>query len=71
MIPMLLYNLANDRQRIGTLIDLVSDTNNITHKAANELNLRSEYVTLVVHSFKVMKVSVPSKHCILKIRVST
>lgn len=35
-------------QKITTLIDLASDTNYITNKATDELNLQIEDVTLVV-----------------------
>lgn len=42
VILMLLDVTANDGRRIGTLIDLASDTNYITHEAASKLNLRSE-----------------------------
>lgn len=62
---------ANDGQRIGTLIDLASDTNYITHRAASKLNLRSENVTLVVYGVGGMKVSVATKRYLLRIRVST
>ena len=71
VIMMLLNVTTNAGQKIGTLIDLASDTNYITHKAANELNLRSEDVTLVVHGVGGMKVSVETKRYLLKIRVST
>ncbi|XP_060762681.1 uncharacterized protein LOC132872105 [Neoarius graeffei] len=71
VILMLLNVTANDGQSVGTLIDLASDTNYITHKAASKLNLRSEDVTLVVHGVGGMKVSVATKRYLLKIRVST
>ena len=71
VILMLLDVTANDGQKIGTLIDLASDTNYITHKAASQLNLRSEDVTLVVHGVGGMKVSVATKRYLLKIRVFT
>lgn len=71
VIMMLLNVIANAGQKIGTLIDLASDTNYITHKATDELNLRSEDVTLVVHGVGGMKVSVETKRYLLKIRVST
>lgn len=71
VILMLLDVTANDGQRIGTLIDLASDTNYITHKAASKLNLRSEDVTLVVYGVGGMKVSVATKRYLLRIHVST
>ncbi|CAI5671305.1 unnamed protein product [Oreochromis niloticus] len=71
VILMLLDVIANDGQRIGTLIDLASDTNYITHKAASKLNLRSEDVMLVIQGVGGMKVSVATKCYLLKIRVNT
>ncbi|XP_058503794.1 uncharacterized protein LOC131471311 [Solea solea] len=71
VILMLLDVTANDGQKIGTLIDLASDTNYITHKAASKLNLRNEDVTLVVYGVGGMKVSVATKRYLLRIRVST
>ena len=68
---MLLDVAANDGQRIGTLIDLASDTNYITHRAASKLNLRGEDVTLVVYGVGGMKVSVTTKRYLLKIRINT
>ena len=71
VILMLLDVTANDGRKVGTLIDLASDTNYITHKAASGLNLRSEDVTLVVYGVGGMKVSVATKRYLLRIRVST
>lgn len=71
VIMMLLEVTANDGQRIGTIIDLASDTNYITHKAAHKLNLRSEGITLVVHGVGGMKTEVVTKRYLLKIRVRT
>lgn len=71
VIMMLLEVTANAGQRIGTLIDLASDTNYITHEAAGRLNLRSEDITLVVHGVGGMKVFVKTKRYLLKIRVGT
>ncbi|KAK7918663.1 hypothetical protein WMY93_009947 [Mugilogobius chulae] len=71
VILMLLDVTANDGQRVGALIDLASDTNYITHRAASKLNLQSENVTLVVHGVGGMKASVATKRYLLKIRVST
>ncbi len=47
---------TNAGQRIGTLIDLASDTNYITHEAANRLKLRGEEINLVVHGVGKMAV---------------
>ncbi|KAK7933354.1 hypothetical protein WMY93_004250 [Mugilogobius chulae] len=71
VIMMILKVTANAGQQIGTLIDLASDTNYITHEAADELHLRSEDVTLVVHGVGGMQVKVETKRYLLKIRVST
>lgn len=71
VILMLLDVTANDGQRIGTLIDLASDTNYITHRAASKLNLRGEDMTLVVYGVGGMKVSVTTKRYLLKIRINT
>ncbi len=48
VIMMLMAVTANAGQKIGTLVDLASDTNYITHMAAERLRLRSEDVTLIV-----------------------
>lgn len=49
VILMLLEVTANAGQKIGTLINLASDTNYITHGAASRLNLKGEKIALVVH----------------------
>ncbi|RXN38926.1 gag-pol fusion poly [Labeo rohita] len=71
VIMMLLNVTANAGQKIGTLIDLASDTNYITHSAANRLNLKGEKITLVIHGVGGMKVRIKTKRYLLKIRVST
>lgn len=68
---MLLEVTANARQKVGTLIDLASDTNYTTHETAHQLNLRSEGITLVVHGVGGMKVFVKTKRYLLKIFVHT
>ena len=70
VIMMLLEVTANAGQKIGTLIDLASDTNYITHKAASKLNLRSEEITRCPWG-RGMKVHVETKRYLLKIRVET
>lgn len=69
VILMLLQVTSNAGQKIGTLIDLGSDTNYITHRAAKRLNLKSEDITLVVHGVGGMRVQVKTKRYLLKIRV--
>ena len=48
VIMMLMMVTANAGQKIGTLIDLASDTNYITHKATRRLQLRGKDITLVI-----------------------
>ena len=71
VIMMVVEVTANAGQKIGALIDLASDTNYITHRAAKILNLKSENVTLVVHGVGGMRFSVDTKRYLLKIRVGT
>lgn len=70
VIMMLLEATVHAMQKIGTFIDLASDTNYITHKAAGQLSLRSEDMTLV-HGVRGMKVVVRTKQYLLKICVRT
>lgn len=63
---------ADAGQKIGTLIDLASDTNYITHGAARRLNLRNEKITLVVYGDGGMaKAKVKTQRYLLKVRVKT
>lgn len=71
VILMLLKVTANAGQKIGTLIDLASDTNYITHRAARRLNLRSENITLVVHGVGGMAMKVRTRRYLLRVRVKT
>lgn len=71
VIVILLEVTANAGQKIRTLIDLASDTNYITHKAASRLNLRNEEITLVVHGVGRMKVCMGTKRYLLKIPINT
>lgn len=59
------------KKNIGTLIDLASDTNYITHEAADRLKLRGEKITLVVHGVGKMAIRVSTKRYLLRIRVKT
>lgn len=62
VIMMILRVTTKNGQKIGTLIDLASYTNNITHAAAEQLNLKSENITpLVVHGIGGKKISVETK----------
>ncbi|KAJ8347172.1 hypothetical protein SKAU_G00285730 [Synaphobranchus kaupii] len=71
VIMMLLEVTANDGQKIGALIDLASDTNYITHRAADRLRLKSEEITLVVNGVGGMTVTVDTKRYLLKVKVTT
>ncbi len=71
VIMMLKEVTTNAGQKIGTLIDLASDTNYITHEAANRLKLRGEEINLVVHGVGKMAVRVRTRRYLLKIRVRT
>lgn len=71
VILMLLEVTTNAGQKIGTLIDLASDTNYITHVAARRLKLQSEKITLVVHGVGGMAMKVKTKRYLLKVRVKT
>ena len=71
VIMMLMKVTANAGQKIGTLVDLASDTNYITHKAADRLRLQSEKITLVVHGVGGMTMKVNTKRYVLKVRVKT
>lgn len=68
---MLMEVIANAGQEIGALVDMASDTNYITHKAANRLNLRSERITLVVHGVGGMTTKVDTRRYLLRVRVRT
>ncbi|GAA6075584.1 uncharacterized protein LOC115149571 [Tachysurus ichikawai] len=68
---MLLEVTANAGQKVGTLIDLASDTNYITHRAARRLNLQNENITLVVHGVGGMAMKNKTRRYLLKVRVKT
>lgn len=71
VLMMLLEVTANAGQKIGTLIDLASDTNYITHRAVNRLKLRSEKITLVVYGVGGMAMKVNTRRYLLRVRVKT
>lgn len=71
VILMLLEVTTNAGEGIGTLIDLASDTNYITHRAARRLDLRSEKITLVVHGVGGMALKVKTRRYHLRVRVKT
>lgn len=53
---------------LGTLIDLASDTNYITNRAADRLQLERRQVTLTVHGVGGMKVKIKTNKYLLKVR---
>lgn len=71
VIMMLMQVTANVGQKIGTLIDLASNTNHITHKAAERLRLRHEKITLVVHGVGGMAMKVNTQRYLLKVSQNT
>ncbi|XP_073797048.1 uncharacterized protein [Danio rerio] len=71
VIMMLMEVTTNAGQKIGALIDLASDTNYITHEAAERLKLRGEKITLVVHGVGKMAIRVSTNRYLLRIRVKT
>ncbi len=56
---------------LGALVDLASDTNYITHQAAERLGLTGEPITLVVYGVGTMKVKVDTKRYLVTIKVWT
>jgi len=69
VLMMIMEVTTNGGQTIGTLVDLASDTNYITHQAAKRLRLRGEKITLVVHGIGGMKVRVETERYLLKVRM--
>ncbi|KAL0165741.1 hypothetical protein M9458_037585, partial [Cirrhinus mrigala] len=56
---------------LGALVDLASDTNYITHQAAERLGLTGEPISLVVYGVGTMKVKVDTRRYLVKIKVWT
>ncbi|XP_027138459.1 uncharacterized protein LOC113746562 [Larimichthys crocea] len=56
---------------LGALVDLASDTNYITHQAAERLGLTGEPISLVVYGVGTMKVKVDTKRYLVTIKVWT
>lgn len=71
VVMMLLDVTTNAGQLIGTLIDLASDTNYITHSAARRLGLNGESIQLMVHGVGGMTKKVSTKRYSLRLRVKT
>lgn len=71
VLMMLMEVTSNAGQKVGTLLDLASDTNYITHKAADRLRLQREMITLVVHGVGGMTMRVSRERYLLRVRVKT
>ena len=69
-VLMMLVDITTKRgDHLGTLIDLASDTNYITHQAAERLGLIGEPITLVVYGVGEMAVKVDTKKYVVTIKV--
>ena len=71
VLMMMMEVITNAGDRLGTLIDLASDTNYITHAAAKRLGLEGEEVTLIMQGVGEMTTTEDTKRYLLKIRVRT
>lgn len=71
VVMMLLEVTTNSGQLIGTLLDLASDTNYITHCAAQRLGLSGESIRLIVHGVGGMTKTVKTNRYSLRLRVKT
>ena len=69
VLMMLLPVTAKRGDSLGALIDLASDTNYITHQAAERLGLTGEPISLVVYGVGTMKVRVDTKRYLVTIKV--
>ncbi len=71
-VLMMLVSVTTKRgDSLGALVDLASDTNYITHQAAERLGLTGEPITLVVYGVGTMKVKVDTKRYLVTIKVWT
>lgn len=71
VLMMLVPVTAKRGDSLGALIELASDTNYITHEAAERLGLSGEPVSLVVYGVGTMKVKIDTKRYFVKIKVWT
>lgn len=71
VVMMLLNVTTNSGNLIGTLIDLASDTNYITHTAAERLGLSGEEIKLIVHGVGGMRKTVLTKRYTLRLKIKT
>ncbi|XP_026082522.1 uncharacterized protein LOC113058643 [Carassius auratus] len=71
VLMMLVHVTTKRGDSLGALVDLASDTNYITHQAAERLGLNGEPVSLVVYGVGTMKVRVDTKRYLVKIKVWT
>ncbi|XP_058479801.1 uncharacterized protein LOC131455935 isoform X2 [Solea solea] len=71
VLMMLVHVTTKRGDSIGALIDLASDTNYITHQAAERLGLTGKPVSIALHGVNTFKEIVPTKRYLLTIRVGT
>lgn len=71
VIFMLLEVMAKVGQRIGTLIDLASNVNYITHRAARRLGLQGEKVLIAIQGRGGMANNVTTKRYLLAVKIKT
>ena len=71
VIMMLLDVTTNSGQLVGTLIDLASDTNYISNKAAERLKLNGESIKLIVQGVGGMEEIITTKKYTLRLRIKT
>ena len=68
VLMMLLKVETKGGQELGALIDLASDTNYITHRAAKELGITGDDITLVVHGVGKMEAKIHTKRYRLTVK---
>lgn len=71
VLMMLMEVTTKSGDWIGALIDLASDTNYITHQAAERLGLVGEPITLVVYGVGGMEVKEETKRYCVNLKVAT
>ncbi|KAL1247062.1 hypothetical protein QQF64_022438 [Cirrhinus molitorella] len=71
VLMMLVPVMTKRGDSLGALVDLASDTNYITHQAAERLGLIGEPISLVVYGVGTMKVKVDTRRYLVKIKVWT
>lgn len=70
-VLMMLVPVTKRGDSLGALVDLASNTNYITHQAAERLGLTGEPMSIVVYDVGMMKVKVDTKRYLVIIKVWT